>query len=54
MHASEIIYSSTTSVACIGNEVPYDHPLVYFEIDPVKAYIDCSYCGKKFVLKSSI
>jgi uncharacterized Zn-finger protein len=27
------------------------HPRVYMTIDPLKGFIDCGYCDKRFVLK---
>ena len=51
MDSNEIVNSYATSVSCAGKEMPYDHPLVYLEIDPDKSSINCPYCGKKFILK---
>lgn len=51
MKTVEIIESDTRSVACAGKEIPYDHPLIYLEIDTDKGEILCPYCSKKFVLR---
>ena len=51
MPETEVVNSFVTAVACAGGEVPYDHPLVYLEIDPEQGSICCPYCGKKFVLQ---
>ena len=42
-----------TRVACDGGEGALGHPRVWLSIDPVKGYVTCGYCDKRFVLKGS-
>lgn len=47
----EIRIVESNSVSCKGKEAPYDHPLIYLEIDPKIGHIECPYCSCKFELK---
>lgn len=49
--AKEIVITSERHVSCEGLEAPYDHPLVYLEIDVNDGKVECPYCSKIFVLK---
>jgi uncharacterized Zn-finger protein len=54
MSTKEIIYTMNKTVSCSGKESPYDHPLVYLQIDEAKEYTECPYCSKKFISKNAI
>ena len=53
MSTKEIIYTINKNVSCSGKESPFDHPLVYLEIDEEQGYVECPYCSKKFILKNT-
>ena len=42
-----------TRICCDGGEGALGHPRVWLSIDPVKGYVDCGYCDKRFILKGS-
>jgi len=46
----EIINTKSANVKCCGKKAPYDHPMVYLEIDKDIGFINCPYCSKKFTL----
>ncbi len=50
MADKETEYTYKRKISCDGGEPPYDHPLVYLEIDPNEGEIPCPYCNKKFKL----
>lgn len=50
MNSTEIVNVTETSVSCCGTEAPFDHPRIYFEIDPDVKIASCPYCSKKFIL----
>lgn len=52
MNSNEIVKTKLSSVACMGNEAPYDHPKIYLEIDPEIGEISCPYCSKVFVAEN--
>ncbi|MEM0923546.1 MAG: zinc-finger domain-containing protein [Pseudomonadota bacterium] len=43
---------TTTRIACDGGEGALGHPRVYLTIGP-EGWIDCPYCDKRYILKSS-
>lgn len=53
MSTKETIHSNKEQVSCSGKEYPFDHPVVYLEIDKEKGQIECPYCSKHFVLKKT-
>jgi uncharacterized Zn-finger protein len=40
-----------TRIACDGGEGALGHPRVWYSIDPSVGYVECGYCGKKYILK---
>lgn len=46
----EVIEVTKSKVACDGGGAS-GHPRVWLEIDPVKGYVECGYCDRKYVLK---
>lgn len=50
MSTREIIRTNKTHVSCSGQEMPFDHPVIYLEIDTKEGEITCPYCSKQFVL----
>ncbi|RTK92507.1 MAG: zinc-finger domain-containing protein [Rickettsiales bacterium] len=44
--------TNLTSVSCKGKEYPYDHPIIYLEIDKAVGEVICPYCSKKFTLNN--
>ena len=46
----EKIIVKDTSVSCSGHEYPYDHPIVYLEINADTKQVECPYCSKIFVI----
>ncbi|MDX2050026.1 MAG: zinc-finger domain-containing protein [Rickettsiaceae bacterium] len=50
MQSDEVINADKKNVSCSGKDYPYDHPIVYLEIDEIKGFIECPYCSKKFIL----
>ncbi|MEL7114045.1 MAG: zinc-finger domain-containing protein [Pseudomonadota bacterium] len=36
-------------VSCDGGEGALGHPRVWLSIDPKTGFVECGYCGKKFV-----
>ncbi len=53
MSTKEAIYTNKKQVSCNGKEAPFDHPLVYLVIDETNEKVQCPYCSKIFILKSS-
>jgi uncharacterized Zn-finger protein len=49
----EITYTNIQHVSCHGLEEPYDHPMIYLEIDKEIGKVECPYCSRTFVLKKS-
>ncbi len=47
----EVIEVTKSKVACDGGGGAGGHPRVWLEIDPVKGYVECGYCDRKYVLK---
>lgn len=47
----EIEKTNSKSVACSGREMPYDHPMVYLEVNIASNSVSCPYCSKKFELE---
>lgn len=50
----ETIKTTEKHVSCKGLEYPYDHPLVYLEINSVIGQVECPYCSREFVLEGKI
>lgn len=50
IHDPEIVYVTTTTVACDGDEGPLGHPRVYLKIGD-EGFIDCPYCDRRYVLE---
>ncbi|MEO0393680.1 MAG: zinc-finger domain-containing protein [Pseudomonadota bacterium] len=46
----EIIEVDTVTVACDGGDGPLGHPRVFLTIEK-NGYIDCPYCGRRYVLR---
>ena len=42
---------TTLRVSCDGGGGALGHPLVWYTIDPEIGFVECGYCGKKFILK---
>ena len=40
---------TTNRVACDGGEGALGHPRVWLQIPPDKGWVECGYCGCKFV-----
>lgn len=49
--APEVEEVTRTRIWCDGGCGPLGHPRVYMTIDPMKGFIDCGYCDKRFILK---
>lgn len=49
----ETVTTDKTAVDCDGGGGALGHPKVYLNIKPEVGYIDCPYCGKRFVLQSA-
>ena len=47
----EIIEVSTSRIACDGSGGSGGHPRVWLQIDPEKAWVECGYCDRRYVLK---
>ena len=47
----EVVNTTERHVSCKGLEAPYDHPLIYLEINIEEGQVECPYCSKVFVLK---
>lgn len=45
-----VIYERVAS--CDGGSDDLGHPKVYLEVKQGSEYVECPYCGKKFVYKS--
>ncbi|MEM8741913.1 MAG: zinc-finger domain-containing protein [Pseudomonadota bacterium] len=50
--APETEMVTKTRIACDGGEGALGHPRVWLSIDPVKGWVDCPYCDKRFILKA--
>lgn len=48
----EIMFVTTTRVACDGGGGALGHPRVWYTIPP-EGYVVCGYCDKRFILKGS-
>ena len=46
----EVIFVTTTRVACDGGGGALGHPIVYMEMGD-SAYVECGYCDRRFVLR---
>ena len=47
--APETEIVSSYRVSCDGGEGPLGHPRVWLSIDPKIGWVECPYCGKKFI-----
>ncbi len=45
----EILYVTSTRVACDGDEGPLGHPRVYLNMGD-QGYVDCPYCDRRYIL----
>lgn len=52
--ADESLIVSENIVVCHGEEVPYDHPAIYLQLNSKKNTAICPYCSKKFVLAADL
>ena len=48
--ATEVIEVESELVACDGGGGPLGHPKVFLNMEG-KGWIDCPYCGRRFILK---
>lgn len=51
--AAEIITVDTDKPFCDGGDGPLGHPRVYLTMND-KGSVDCPYCGRHFVLNTSV
>ena len=49
----ETIETETTAVDCDGGGGALGHPRVFLNIKEDIGYVDCPYCGRRFVLKKA-
>ncbi|MEM9812497.1 MAG: zinc-finger domain-containing protein [Pseudomonadota bacterium] len=50
--APEVEVVTRTRISCDGGAL--GHPLVWYSIDPSVGWIECGYCGKRFVLDQAL
>ena len=50
----EIIHTQNKHVSCNGLEAPYDHPMIYLEIDIKEGKAECPYCSRVFALDKTV
>lgn len=51
MTAPDIVETEKTEVACDGGKGALGHPKVYLSLGK-DGFVDCPYCGRRFVLKT--
>ena len=51
VEAAEVIEVESTRVSCDGGDGALGHPTVYLEMGE-ENFVDCPYCGRRFVLKA--
>ena len=49
----ETTYTDKLHISCNGHEAPYDHPLIYLEINEANGAVECPYCSHVFLFKKS-
>ena len=45
----EVIKVAERTVVCSGDQLPNDHPTVYYTIGYDEDFVICNYCNRKFV-----
>lgn len=49
----EVEIVTQSRIACDGGEGALGHPRVWLSIDEDTGWVECGYCDKRFVLKTS-